>query len=76
MPTVPIRKYADLGAVMKAAREGRGLTQEELAESLGFGRDYLGSLESGKPGIFAARLFRTLTALGVKVTVSYEHRPR
>ena len=72
MTTVQIRKFADLGTVVKAVREQSGVRQEDLAESLGFSRNYLHSLESGRPNLFATRLFRTLNKLGIRVSVTYE----
>lgn len=72
MPTIEIRKPADLGQALRAAREARSVTQEELASSLGFSRYYLGELESGKPTTYATRLFRVLRKLGVRVTVSFD----
>jgi HTH-type transcriptional regulator/antitoxin HipB len=71
MPTIEIRKYQDLGAVVKAARESRAIRQEDLSESLGFSRYYLREIESGKPNLFVSRLFRTLNKLGIRITVSY-----
>ncbi|WP_448808278.1 helix-turn-helix transcriptional regulator [Agromyces bauzanensis] len=72
MPTVDIRKPADLGQALRAAREARSVTQEELASALGFSRFYLGELESGKPNLYATRLFRALRKLGVRITVSFD----
>jgi transcriptional regulator with XRE-family HTH domain len=72
MPIVDIRKPADLGEALRAAREARSVTQEELASALGFSRYYLSELESGKPNLYATRLFRALRKLGVRVTVSFD----
>ncbi|WP_188743951.1 helix-turn-helix domain-containing protein [Agromyces bauzanensis] len=72
MPSVDIRKPADLGQTLRAAREARSVTQEELASALGFSRYYLSELESGKPNMYATRLFRALRKLGVRVTVSFD----
>ena len=72
MPSVQIRKIADLGAIVKAVRETGGTRQEDLATSLGFSRDYLRELESGKPTLFTTRLFRTLRRLGITISVTYQ----
>lgn len=72
MPTISITKFKDLGAVIKAVRQSNEIRQEDLAESLGFSRDYLREIESGKPNLFASRLFRILNKLGIHVSISYE----
>lgn len=71
MYTVTIRRFRDLGAVIKAVRASRGIRQEELADTLAFSRNYLQELENGKPNLYISRLFRALNALGITVSVSY-----
>ncbi len=71
MPALNARKQQDIAAVIKAAREGAGLRQAELAESLAFPRDYMVDLESGKGNIYTSRLFRVLHELGITVTLTY-----
>ena len=71
MPTLTARKLKDVAAVIRAAREDRGLSQGELAERLAFSRDYMVDLESGKPNLYTARLFRVLHELGITVTLEY-----
>jgi HTH-type transcriptional regulator/antitoxin HipB len=74
VPTLTARKLRDIAAVIKAAREEAGLSQEELAERLAFSRDYMVDLESGKGNVYTARLFRTLHELGITMTLTYpEH---
>lgn len=72
MPTLTARKLKDVAAVIRAAREDRGLSQSELAERLAFSRDYMVDLESGKPNVYATRLFRVLHELGITLTLEYE----
>jgi transcriptional regulator with XRE-family HTH domain len=72
MPSVEVRTFRDLGAVVKAARTARSIRQEDLAESLGFSRDYLRGIEDGKANLYIARLFRTLNRLGIRVSVTFE----
>lgn len=72
MPSISVTKFRDLGAVIKAVRQSREIRQEDLSESLGFSRDYLREIESGKPNLLTSRLFRTLNKLGIRVTVTYE----
>jgi HTH-type transcriptional regulator/antitoxin HipB len=74
VPTLDARKLADVAAVIKAVREDKGISQAELAERLAFSRDYMVDLESGKPNIYTARLFRVLHELGIVVTLEYGDR--
>lgn len=71
MPALTARKLKDVAAVIRAAREDRGLSQGELAERLAFSRDYMVDLESGKPNLYTTRLFRVLHELGITVTFEY-----
>jgi HTH-type transcriptional regulator / antitoxin HipB len=72
MSTLTARKLKDVAAVIKAAREDRGLSQGDLADRLAFSRDYMVDLESGKGNLYTSRLFRVLHELGITVTLSYE----
>lgn len=72
MPTITARKLKDVAAVIKAAREDKGLSQQELAERLAFSRDYMVDLESGRANLYISRLFRVLHELGINVTLTYE----
>ncbi|MEY2849038.1 MAG: hypothetical protein RI885_1705 [Actinomycetota bacterium] len=72
MHTVRVGKVRDVGLVIKTVRESRGVTQQDLAESLAFSRDYLIDLENGRSNLYVTRLFRTLNELGVTVALQYE----
>ncbi|WP_206447649.1 helix-turn-helix domain-containing protein [Agrococcus sp. KRD186] len=72
MPALQARKPKDVAALIRAAREDRGLSQGELAELVAFSRDYMVDLESGRPTVYMARLFRVLHELGITVTLEYE----
>ena len=72
MPTVQVRKFRDIGPVIKAVRESRAVRQEDLAEQLAISRDYLIDLEKGKGSLYITRLFRTLNELGITVTLTYD----
>lgn len=74
VPTLDARKLADIAAVIKAAREDKGISQAELARRLAFSRDYMVDLESGKPNMYMTRLFRVLHELGIVVTLEYGDR--
>ena len=71
MYTVTIRRFRDLGAVIKAVRRSRGIRQDEMAEDLAITRNYLQELENGKPTLYITRLFRALNKLGITLTVTY-----
>ena len=76
MPTLRARKLADVAAVIRAVREDADVSQAELAEKLGFSRDYMIDLESGRSTIHTTRLFRVLHELGIAITLDYpEHHP-
>jgi len=51
MPTVQVRKFRDIGPVIKAVRESCAIRQEDLAKQLAFSRDYLIDLEKGSGGL-------------------------
>jgi transcriptional regulator with XRE-family HTH domain len=67
-----MRKFRDIGPVIKAVRESRAVRQKDLAERLAFSRDYLIDLEKGKGNLYIMRLFRTLNELGITVTLTYQ----
>lgn len=71
MTAIPARKPSDLAAVIRAAREDTGLSQAELAERLAFPRDYMVDLESGRPNLYAKRLFRVFHELDITVTLTF-----
>jgi len=71
MPRYTVERPRDFGTVLAVRREEMGLSQEALAEQLGFARSYLSELESGKATLQLGRLFRALRALGVEVEVAW-----
>ena len=64
-----VRSPEALGRVLARLRQSEGLTQEELAETLGFTRRYLYELESGSKNLFATRLFELLRELDVHLEI-------
>ena len=72
MPALTVRKQQDIAAVIRAAREDSGLSQSDVASKLGFSRDYMVDIESGRPNIFGSRLLRVLHELGITMTLTYE----
>lgn len=58
---------AEVGALLRAERAARGLSQAEMAARLGIGRQHLIALEAGAEGVAAGTLLRILGDLGVVV---------
>ncbi len=54
-----------VGRRLRALREARGLSQESLAEELGFHRTYWGSLERGERNLTLGSLTQLAERLGV-----------
>lgn len=55
----------ELGRAVRAAREARGLSQEELADRSGLHRNYIGGIERGERNVGIKALFRLSEAFGV-----------
>ena len=60
-----------VGAMIKAAREKAGLTQEELAEKLHTKKTAISRIENHAEDIKLSTLERTAIALGRKLKVSF-----
>ncbi len=67
-PGLRIRRAADLGAVLSAARAERGFTQQQFADELGITRAYLHELEKGSKNLYITRLLNALNQLNVELT--------
>ena len=70
MAKVRVRKARDLSAALAAARRQQRLTQPELAERIGVGRDYVGGIESGDLGMQVTRLLQLFGELGVDIILT------
>jgi transcriptional regulator with XRE-family HTH domain len=72
MPTnQPFRVYnaEALGAAVRHFREQAGLTQAELADQVGIGRNYLVKLEAGEVTAETRRLVALFKALGARIVI-------
>lgn len=62
-----VRTARDLGAVVRAEREDRGWSQQELAAAAGVSKRWLVAVEAGKPGAEIGLVLRTLHALDLEL---------
>ena len=62
-----IRSTADLGRLVRRARENRGLTQQEFADLTGVGRRFISELENGKPTIEFAKALKVALGAGISI---------
>jgi transcriptional regulator with XRE-family HTH domain len=70
--TVEVRKPRDIGDAIRAVREARGISQEELAQANAYDRFYLNGLEAGRSTLYMTRLLRTLKWLGITLSVAFD----
>jgi transcriptional regulator with XRE-family HTH domain len=64
-----------LGRNLRAYRRAKGLSQEELADLLGFHRTYIGGLERGERNVTLQTLDRLAAQLGADpIDLLREHR--
>jgi transcriptional regulator with XRE-family HTH domain len=70
--TAEVRKPRDIGDAIRAVREARGISQEDLAQANAYDRFYLNGLESGRSNLYVTRLLRTLKSLGITLTVTFD----
>jgi transcriptional regulator with XRE-family HTH domain len=59
------RDLAKFGRAVRAARQARHLSQEELADLSGLHRNYVGGIERGERNVGIKALFRISKAFGV-----------
>lgn len=68
-PWARIKTPADLGRFLRRRRLDHNLSQQEVADLLGFHRNYLQEIEAGKDIIAFRRLFDLARELGVEIRV-------
>lgn len=68
-PWARVKTPADLGRFLRRRRLDLRLSQEEVAKTLGFHRNYLQEIESGKDVLAYRRLFDLARELGVELRV-------
>ncbi len=62
-----VQTVRDLGALVRAERQAQQLTQAELAQRIGVGRDWVVRLERGHPRLEAQRVLDALVVLGLEL---------
>ncbi|MGH3275276.1 MAG: helix-turn-helix domain-containing protein [Streptosporangiaceae bacterium] len=67
-----VRKPRDIGDAIRAVREARGISHEELAHANAYDRLYLSGLEAGRSTMYITRLLRTLKSLGITLSVTFD----
>lgn len=65
-----VRTMADVGAVMREAREDAGLTQVELARRARVSREWLVKVESGRTSAELPRILAVLAVLDLTLDIS------
>jgi HTH-type transcriptional regulator/antitoxin HipB len=65
-----IRRPSDIGAMVRAARQARGLNQQELSDKLGVSRWWVNEFERGKATARLDIVLRTLNELGITLSAS------
>lgn len=64
-----VSSAADIGRIIKSAREERGMSQQSLAEHAGVGRRFLSELENGKPSLEFDKVLSVARALGINFLI-------
>ena len=74
MRSAAIRDVETLGLVLREARMSRGLTQRDLARSLGVHQSYVAELESGKSVKSLERLLDFIAEVGLTLRAESDDR--
>ncbi|WP_293367768.1 helix-turn-helix transcriptional regulator [Nevskia sp.] len=67
-----IKEAIQLGDTVRFLREKKGLSQEELADSAGLHRTYVGSVERGERNLSLMNIIRLAKALSVEPKILLE----
>ena len=71
-----VRTPLDLGLILRERRRKLGLSQSELAQKAGVGRQWLVAVEHGKARAEIGMVLRTLVTLGLTLSVNEEDADR
>jgi transcriptional regulator with XRE-family HTH domain len=65
-----LRRPEQMGIALSEFRVLKGLSQAELAASVGLNRTYLSNMERGEIPEYVRRYFSVLDALGLRITIT------
>jgi y4mF family transcriptional regulator len=68
-----IRRPSDLGDLVRATRQARGLNQQDLADRLGVSRWWVNGFEGGKPTARLDLVLRALNELQITLAANTNH---
>lgn len=74
-PIVRSMNIENIGAMIRAERLRRGMTQDELGERVGVGKAQISKIESGK-GLTVKTISKVLDALDLSATVEFTSQKR
>lgn len=72
MSRFTVQRPQDFGQFVADRRRELGVSQEELADRLGFSRSYLSEMESGEATMQMKRLMRVMRELGMRIELEVE----
>lgn len=73
MPKASIKSL--FGIALRALREERGYSQEELAERAGLHRNYVGSVERGERNVALENIVKLAGALSIRTRDLFDSLP-
>ncbi len=76
MTSLPLLSTTQLGAALKGARKGLGLTQGQLAERLKMSQSRVSHLELNPGQLSVDQLLDACAALGLELTIGPRGAPR
>jgi y4mF family transcriptional regulator len=65
--SLSIKSPADFGLMVKNARKGQGLSQQQFADLVGVGRRFVSECEAGKPRLEFAKVLQVAAAAGIDI---------
>jgi len=70
--TTKIKSPYTLGQVIQQSRLQQGISQRELAKTLGISQKWVWEMEQGKPGVLMDRLFKILEKTEITLSAEFE----
>lgn len=61
----------EIGAALKALREGAGLSQKDIADKMGIAQQSVSRIENGGAGITSSTISRYAEAVGKKLVLGF-----